>query len=197
MNNVCLKGRVINTPEFYYEAYGEKFYKTYLAIKRKNETEDIIVLQLPECLTADLVQDIFVQIQGNIRTNRYNENGKLRTLVQVFVQSINIIGQEYYNEVHLIGRIIKVTPRKTLKGLDICDVCLAVERNYKVFDYIPVITWRDQAKIVSTGNIHTNIEIKGRLQSREYTKVDKDGNEIETRTVLEVSTKELTIKGKE
>ena len=48
MNNIVLAGEVVSAPEFSHDAYGEKFYKIFMATQRESGTKDILCCVLPE-----------------------------------------------------------------------------------------------------------------------------------------------------
>ena len=68
---------------------------------------------------------------------------------------------------------------------DECDIILAVGRRYRRSDYIPVISWGLQARETAEQPVGTKLLVRGRLQSRAYTKVI-DGESFQ-RMAFEVS----------
>ena len=72
---------------------------------------------------------------------------------------------------------------------EICDVLLAVNRNYNKSDYIPCIARGTNAQIISKLQVASNVKILGRIQSREYNKVE--GDNVVTKTAYEVSIAKL------
>ena len=91
------------------------------------------------------------------------------------------------NEIILTGHICKepifrTTPFKR----EICDVLLAVNRNYNKSDYLPCICWGRNARYCKDLQIGDKITIHGRIQSREYQK-RIDENIVETKTAYEIS----------
>ena len=71
-------------------------------------------------------------------------------------------------------------------GREICDLMLAVNRQYNKSDYIPAIAWGRNAVYAATLAVGEKIFAEGRLQSREYRKYSDDGI-AEIRTAYEVS----------
>ena len=71
-------------------------------------------------------------------------------------------------------------------GGEICDLMLAVNRQYNKSDYIPAIAWGRNAVYAATLAVGEKIFAEGRLQSREYRKYSDDGI-AEIRTAYEVS----------
>lgn len=51
-------------------------------------------------------------------------------------------------------------------------VMLAVNREYRRTDYIPCIVWGRNARFVSRLKVGDQIQVTGRIQSREYEKME-------------------------
>ena len=189
MNSITLQGKIISDIIFSHEIYNEKFYRFTLSVKRKNDVEDLIPVEVSNFLLQNINKDDFVCIEGTIRTQNVYENERKRLYVKVFAKKITKTNEEkYINEVELQGLSVKpCNIRSTKVGKDICDVCLSVSRAYNKTDYIPVIVWNRQASLMSNLEVNTEVGIKGHLQSRYYEKKNADGEIIEQRTVLEVS----------
>ena len=110
-------------------------------------------------------------------------------MLTVFTKKVisDIIEDENKNEICLCGYICKkpiyrITPFKR----EISDILLAVNRAYKKSDYLPLIVWGKNAFIVKDYIVGQKINIKGRIQSREYNKALSNG-EVLTKTAYEVS----------
>lgn len=186
-NIVELSGVITSELEFSYEKNGECFYTTEISIVRISGATDKIQLILSDVNTyvdKPLLGE-YVYVVGSIRTHNDKSDGKAHLRVFVYVQKIrvldidgNIVGE---NMVHIKGCICKIgNKRKTPLGRTITDTIIACNR-LMGNDYIPVIFWGKSANEVSRLDIGTEIEIFGRLQSRNYIK-----NNIE-HTVYEVS----------
>ena len=127
-------------------------------------------------------------------------NGKNHLEINVFVRELYYWGEEhpngifngygsfsYCNEISLEGFLCKVPVRRTSPlGREICDLMLAVNRQYNKSDYIPAIAWGRNAVYAATLAVGEKIFAEGRLQSREYRKYSDDGI-AEIRTAYEVS----------
>jgi single-stranded DNA-binding protein len=100
---------------------------------------------------------------------------------------------EDVNEIYLEGHLCRpAVYRETPLGRQVSDVNLAVNRNFKKSDYIPVIIWARNAVVASTLPVGTNINIRGRIQSRWYKKHLENG-QVEDRCCYEVSTSWMEI----
>ena len=75
------------------------------------------------------------------------------------------------NVIELCGYICKDPIfRVTPFNRQICDLLLAVNRQYGKSDYIPCICWGRNAEFVSSLPVGSKINVAGRIQSREYNK---------------------------
>lgn len=95
------------------------------------------------------------------------------------------------NQIFLDGYVCKPPVyRKTPLGREIADLLVAVNRQYGKSDYIPCIAWGRNAKYASEISIGANIQVVGRVQSREYSKkIDDERTEI--RVAYEVSVSQI------
>ena len=75
-------------------------------------------------------------------------------------------------------------------GREITDMLIAVNRAYNKSDYIPCIVWGRNARYASGFEVGDKITVIGRVQSREYEKVQDDGEKTQ-RTAYEVSVSRL------
>ena len=192
-NYVTVTGKVESDFEFSHKSGNKSFYMTKIAVKRLSDVEDHIQLIVPETLidTAGDYVGKCVRVRGNYRS--YNNRGeqKNRVLLAVFTKEITFTDEEpdarKSNRVHLDGYICK-TPvyRKTPKGREITDLFIAVNRPFRHSDYIPCICWGNNAVIASEYKVGDRVNILGRIQSREYTKLISE-TESEKRVAYEVS----------
>ncbi len=200
-NKVTLSGKIVRNFEFSHEVYGEGFYTAMLASERASKTKDIIPIMVSERL-VDVKSDWigrFVKVSGQFRSYNKHEEGKSRLVLSVFVREFEDItserdfGLEDENYIFLDGYICKPPAyRKTPLGREIADILIAVNRPYGKSDYIPTICWGRNARFTSGLEVGTRLQIKGRIQSREYQKRISE-TESEMRTAYEVSISKLTV----
>lgn len=175
-----------------------------------------------ESLTAiDQVKDLLdckLLVTGRIRTRNIKRNNtdsrtkekehdkknqaaeKEHSKLYISVRAQEITDQEYEgdtNGVVLTGFVCKKGDmRTTPRGIRITDMILACWREddeSNVSDYIPAITWNGTAaRAAENLNVGDCIEVRGRLQSREYTKELEHG-ETEVRTCYELSIEEYQV----
>lgn len=97
------------------------------------------------------------------------------------------------NEVELTGYICKPTVyRETPLGREVCDILIAVNRQYNKSDYIPCIVWGRNARFAGNLNVGQQIKVVGRLQSRNYEKKLDDETTI-IKTAYEVSVSRIEV----
>ena len=75
-------------------------------------------------------------------------------------------------------------------GREIADLLLAVNRSYGKSDYIPCICWGRNARFAENFEVGGELQIWGRIQSREYQKKISE-TEFERRVAYEVSVSKL------
>ena len=93
---------------------------------------------------------------------------------------------EPVNEVVIEGPLCKEPVyRRTPLGREICDMMLAVPRAFRRADYLPCILWGRTAQDGALCHTRDCIRIRGRLQSRNYTKQTDEGPQ--ERTAYEIS----------
>lgn len=125
---------------------------------------------------------------------------KEHSKLYISVRAQEITDQEYEgdtNGVVLTGFVCKKGDmRTTPRGIRITEMILACWREddeSNVSDYIPAITWNGTAaRAADNLNVGDCIEVRGRLQSREYTKELEHG-ETEVRTCYELSIEEYQV----
>lgn len=196
-NYVKLEGFVENEPVFSHEIYGEVFYKFEVSVPRLSDNFDNIVLTVSERLLK--LNDIYpgkkIRVSGQYRSyNNYSNEGN-KLVLTVFVKDFIADDEEFEtpNSIYLNGYICKEPVYRTTPfGREICDVLLAVNRQYGKSDYIPCITWGRNAKFTSSLKVGTNLKIWGRIQSRAYKKKISEEEFID-KTAYEVSVTKMEV----
>lgn len=194
-NRVYLQGVVNNEPVFNHSVKDEEFYSFDLKVARLSGQNDIIPITMSKRQIDfyNVKQGDELAIKGQFRSYNKLENEKRRLILSVFVKEVCDWDEKANsNVVELDGYICKpVIYRTTPFSREICDVLLAVNRNFNKSDYIPCIAWGTNAQYVSKLDVPTRIKITGRIQSREYNK-KLEGIEIPiTKIAYEVSISHL------
>ncbi|MBQ7668428.1 MAG: single-stranded DNA-binding protein [Clostridia bacterium] len=197
-NKVTLFGKVVKTPEFSHEVYGEKFYEFTIEVNRLSESVDLIPVIFSERLVPidEIKLETTLQILGQYRSYNNQTDGKSKLVLMVFAREIEITDSmtiENANEIYLEGFVCKKPNyRKTPFGREISDLLIAVNRAYNKSDYIPCIAWGRNAKYCESFNVGDKVKVYGRVQSREYEKKFEDGT-AEKRVAYEISVSKLEI----
>lgn len=187
-NTITLRGTLWELPELSHENHGKRFYRFYLEVPRLSGTIDKLpVIADEEILNQmDLSAGELLLVVGQVRSHNQRTDGVRHLLIFVFANSVTVEDGEPVNEVILEGPLCREpTYRQTPLGREICDAMLAVPRAFHRADYLPCILWGRIAKMVSGCHTRDVISIRGRLQSRIYTKMTDEG--LQERTAYEIS----------
>lgn len=191
-NMIKLAGTLIHQPVFSHESHGVKFYQFILSVNRLSGAADIVRVQVPQPLISgdDLQADTPVSVVGHLRSFNNKSGVGNRLVLSVLAREIKIGNDGHVNALTLTGALCKPpTYRKTPLGREICDLLIAVSRYHGRSDYLPCIAWGTHARSCSELKTGDRVNIKGRLQSREYSKIE-DGIEV-IKTAFEISASEI------
>lgn len=187
-NAITLRGTLLSLPQFSHSNHGKQFYRFTLEVPRLSGAVDLlpIVAEEPLVMNIDPTAGSMIKVYGQVRShNQKNEDGR-HLLIFVFATQITVEDGEPMNDVLLEGTLCREPIfRRTPLGREICDVMLAVTRAFHRADYLPCILWGRTAQEISQCHTRDVITIRGRLQSRIYTKVTADG--VMDRTAYEIS----------
>lgn len=201
INTIKLGGYVGSVPEFNHNTYGEDFYTFTIDVPRQSGTEDHLQVMISERLTDlnELKEGEFIELSGNIRTFNKHEGERNHLMIYVFAKDITVHSEvteqpsKYANDLKVRGFICKAPNRRdTPLGREICDLLVAVNRNFGKADYLPVIVWGRNARFASNLSVGTAIEVTGRLQSREYVKKYSE-TESQFKTAYELSAARIDV----
>lgn len=179
----------------------QDFYITNVQVDRRNGVKDYV----PVVVTKELfnkfpkrsVKGLYVEIRGEFRSylewSRAGNRSKLK--VFLFAKKIKYKKIEEksdklpnVNEVFLRG-IINKKPvfMEQDSGLKRTYFMLKVRREKNKTDVIPCIAWRENAQAIAKLNVGDEIQLFGRIQSREYLKrTDPNSEEGEIKMAYEV-----------
>ncbi len=194
-NKVFLQGVVETAPELNHSVKDEEFFGFNLSVARLSGQNDIIpvIISKKMMLEKNIKLGDSVAIKGQFRSFNKLEEDKRKLILSVFVKEVcDWDNSANPNVIELNGFVCKpVIYRTTPFSREICDVLLAVNRNFNKSDYIPCIAWGSNAQIVSRMGVPTNLKIIGRIQSRVYNKTLADGTNQVAKTAYEVSISKL------
>lgn len=179
-------------------------YQIILEVKRESKGKDKIIVVLPR-YAAGLVGNPTIEsikwhcegkkalVMGKVQTLKDHDTGK--TLVFILASFSKIVEHPLLQNDVLIRGIVARKPhyRITPKGKRITELyILSGSQLTKGMCQIPCICWGQQAEDAKNYKKWDVVELTGRYQSREYTKViDETTGETEKRTAREISVREI------
>ena len=183
-NRVRVTGRLTRPPVADHETSGGWIWATEIAVARSSGAVDMLHVMVPEAMMdaagVELDKLPRVTIEGEIRRHRLQEirqDGGARWVPAVYVRKISPAGDTPdENAVELWGEI-RETPeyRVTPFGRHITGVKLMFRRAFDHWDSVVVLCWGEAAERTKALPVGTGMHIKGRMQSRGYTKLLEDG----------------------
>lgn len=193
-NRILLRGRLEGPPRTSHINHGVLYYVLPLAVRRLSGAEDHlnVIASAQRLEGLELGMDDPLTVTGEVRTFNNRSGQGSRLVVSVFARTIEESGEllEDENRLELSGVLCKPpTLRTTPLGRTICDMILAVNRRYGRADYLPCIAWGSLAHQCGDMEVGDRLRLRGRLQSRVYTK--NLGDTTEERTAFEVSVMNL------
>lgn len=187
-NEIILRGTLQELPKFSHENHGKQFFRFNLEVPRLSGAVDIlpVVAEAQILSQLDPTAGSMLTVTGQVRSHNQRSDGIRHLLIFVFAASVIAEDGEPMNDVTLEGPLCREpTYRLTPLGREICDAMLAVPRAFHRADYLPCILWGRIAQEISQCHTRDVITIRGRLQSRIYTKLTEDGPQ--ERTAYEIS----------
>jgi hypothetical protein len=193
MLNITVCGK-IDTPGFSHTFKDINFYTAKISVSRTSGTVDILPVIMAENLFK-YHRDYYwdgetIGVRGYFRSR--NEEGEEKPKLQVYIYVKEFFTPKPEDScVNLVsGQVAICRPplfRLTPFGREITDVLFASNReNSSRSDYIPSVAWGSNAKHISELPVGMEMDVKGRLQSRNYYKRLPDGSE-EKRVAYELS----------
>ncbi len=191
-NKVTISGEVSEVDLHYsFKANLGWLGRFFLIVKRISGKEDHIpVVMLTRFLTSEeLIDGQKVKIQGKIisQNKRGEGDGKFHR-VFIFGERIYYYNKtdafperEEVNKVHIFGCVSREPNYKVKRsGQRIFEFMVCVNGGpYFTPSYIPIILWDKTAEWArDTITVHTPVDIRGRIQSRYYVKVEDDQRKL-------------------
>lgn len=197
-NTALITGEICLPPVMSHSFKGENFYNMTVKVKRLSDVYDYITVTVQENMVPGLEEGKAVTVSGQYRSyNNYSGVGN-KLILTLFANEITDETEtENPNTIYLNGFICKQPIYRTTPfGREITDIIVAVNRNFGKSDYIPCIAWGRNAKYAAGLNVGDNIEVWGRIQSRNYKKKITE-EEIVEKTAYEVSVTRILLKNTE
>lgn len=193
-NSAKLTGRLVDGLVYSHTSDKTVYFKGTLAVERTSGTVDFLPVVANERTVAGLpdLTDKTVTIAGQISTCNRPVGNRSRLLVELFAFHIDVTEDaEHDNNVVLRGAVCKApTFRVTPGGREISDLILAVNRPGGRSSYVPCIVWGSDARKVRDIPVGSQLEVRGRFQSRNYDK-QLEGGVCEHRTAYEISASQI------
>ena len=200
-NSARITGIIEDEFEYSHTVKGIDFYRTRVGVKRISGTIDHVPVMVTNVMIPNICEKYFkgeqVQIKGEFRGyNKLGEDEKYHLILLLYVKETIFFGKGKWedvvaddNYIVLDGYVCKKPIfRETLTGTTLTEVMLAVKRNFYKTDYIPCICWNGVALSARNLEVGDRIQLRGRIQSREYLKRHSpDSEEGEIKTAYEVS----------
>ena len=187
-NQVTLIGTLGGKPEFSHRSRDVAYYIFPLEVSRLSGALDQINILVQEDLLQNLSLSALpkLMVEGQVRSFNNRSGVGHRLVISVYATTISFVDAEDYNHLELCGTLCKSPNlRKTPMGREICDLLLAVSRPYGRSDYLPCITWGQNAVEAATWEVGQTVLLEGRMQSRKYVK--QEGTQSIEKTAFEVS----------
>lgn len=193
-NRVVLCGILTKEFECKTKCYVNNVYEGEIEVERNSGVKDSLVLRVSENIFEDGIipfdEGDKIWLLGELRTYTYMKDGIRKNINYVYVMDIAKVYEETArtNIVELAGVIRKKgNLRYTPLGRRIQDFTVELKTKKGNNAYIPVIFWEHMAEYVSQWYKEGDqIKLKGRYQSRKYTKLNPNGK-IEEKITYEVS----------
>lgn len=157
-------------------------------IRRSGRTDTVQVIAKNLDSKYQAGQTIYVF--GTYRSRNINH----KVTLYLYADQIDLASEDNQNlnDIVLTGYICKNNGYRRIGIKDKTDAILAVRRAYGIKDYIPCVFWGINACFASVMQEGDKVTVYGRIQSREYPKLE-DGKYI-TKIAYEVSVKEFDAK---
>lgn len=200
-NHVLLRGWLEAPIRKDHENEEAAIYTTQIRVERIPGVVDVIPVFFKENKLVFLgmqphVGD-YMEMEGYFHSKDvYFESGKRRMENYVYVDKLSFSTEALpsVNEVYLVGEIFKCRkPRVARNGQHLIDFLIKVRRKTGKTSRVPCVVW-GAYKVVKIENagIGAKIELSGRIESREYIKI-QDGEKT-SRTLYEISVSAFKLK---
>lgn len=194
-NYAEISGKIESELEFSHKAYGVDYYSIRVRSNRLSRASDVVPLLFSENMIdiSQSYEGLHISASGQFRSfnRRIRDHSYLLLYLSVKAYAFSEEDLTESNMIYLDGYLCKEPIfRMTPRGKEICELLLAVNREFRKTDYIPCICWGRDARFASRLGVGSHVRIWGRMQSRIYRKLVKDQT-FETREAFEVSVNTL------
>lgn len=187
-NTTRLCGSIDGKARFSHISRNRRYFVFPLRVARLSGAEDIINIVCDEEKLSSLELDgsTMLRVTGELRSYNNKSGVGNKLIIFVYANDLEFCDDEPENTIMLRGTICKPPSlRMTPLGREICDLLIAVNRPFGRSDYLPCISWGQNAREAAGWTVGDTIILEGRVQSRSYIK-NIDGQQIK-KTAFEVS----------
>lgn len=187
-NTTRLCGSVDGKASFSHISRNRKYFSFPLRVPRLSGAVDVINIVCDEEKMRSIEPDgnSMLRVTGELRSYNNKSGVGNRLIIFVYANELEFCDDEPENSIFLRGTVCKAPSlRMTPLGREICDILLAVNRPFGRSDYLPCISWGQNAREASQWSVGDTIELEGRIQSRNYIK-SADSGQVK-KTAFEVS----------
>lgn len=191
VNQLQLEGQVTSEPSLSHQNHHASFHRLILSVPRLSGYSDLLPVLLPSHLAQEICQGDTLRLYGQLRSFNNKSGTGNRLVLSMHAQTVLPATGSPSNHIVLCGALCKPPIlRRTPLGRNICDLMLAVPRQYGRADYIPAIAWGELAAKTAALTVGDVVSLEGRMQSRQYQK--QQGESFTTHTAYEVSVMKLS-----
>lgn len=164
-------GKIVSSPELIKRFGGERIFEVKIECKRTSGVVDTFKLNYSSNLGVVLKKNMFIHIEGDIRTVNSTKESDLVVGCIIFAKSVKILDDEpelYCNEVFIdnakIHEFISIRKSYNDDTIDVADYKISVHRGHGRYSYFKASSFDGDAIFI--GNVHKSIKsltIKCRL----------------------------------
>lgn len=176
-NSIVVSGEIISEPKVKFSTDTYSMCQFKIRVERISGKCDELIIQADEKIIKNrcIQEGEFYKISGDIRTYKNLEpgDGEGKLMVCVSAKVINKVAIKPIisdNECYIKGTLKRKRElKRSLDGTPIREFVLEIKRDkYNKVCFIPCVSWRDNADIVSELEDGSEIACSGRLESRNY-----------------------------
>ncbi len=186
-NNAVIAGCVVDTPMYEFSVGDKSYYHMTISARRLSGVEDLVPCYIEDSKVAYIGKFDYVEVTGYIRTKHVVDSvGKNHTKVYIEVHDVNPYTCDKNRVDFIAHKFADIEIRETPRGYRVCDTRVINNLPNRIGNLIPILLWSNNAELFGRVPLNSIVGISGRFQSREYSKLYKDGTE-EKKTAYEIS----------
>lgn len=185
INYVHLTGSLSVNPQLRLSRSGQPYYSGTIFCERTSLTSDDIPVVIPQHLYNDPYDHPVTVTLDGFLCAVHNKQAPRHKRLRVYVKVVSLTFEKEQDELHsntfsLDTTVIRpFTLRHTPVGKLIAEGMVRLSATTTV----PVILWNSTAKAISDVPQYARLNIKGRIQSRDFSYLDDDNNVKQSTTI--------------